>query len=206
MAKYGSSLEARIIPVRQEQLKERLVDRFRELDTPLLVEWPDGRRKAILFVVEEESITSEFSIYRLVRYCLDLAELMKTDRVVPVVIFLRPGAHRSNMILGAYACTYLKFRYLVCNLCTPPAKRYYESSNIFCAIEFTQHGLFPGGSAGDVLGGADGVENSPEKQRKYSDFIDFCADFSEEEVVCFRMRYFSEKGENFMGIDAESIR
>ena len=79
MAKYGSSLEARIIPVRQEQLKERLVDRFRELDTPLLVEWPDGRRKAILFVDEEESITSGFSIYRLTRYCMDLAERMKTD-------------------------------------------------------------------------------------------------------------------------------
>ena len=33
--------QARIIPLRQEQLKERLGDRFRELDTPLLVEWPD---------------------------------------------------------------------------------------------------------------------------------------------------------------------
>jgi hypothetical protein len=39
--------------VRREQLKERLGDRFRELDTPLLVEWPDGRRKAILFALEE---------------------------------------------------------------------------------------------------------------------------------------------------------
>jgi hypothetical protein len=39
----------RVIPVRQEQLKERLGDRFRELDTPLLLEWPDGRRAALLF-------------------------------------------------------------------------------------------------------------------------------------------------------------
>lgn len=36
-------------------LMERLGERFRELDTPLLVEWPDGRREAILFVVEEET-------------------------------------------------------------------------------------------------------------------------------------------------------
>ena len=36
---------ARITPVRQERLKERLGDRFRELDTPLLVEWADGRRE-----------------------------------------------------------------------------------------------------------------------------------------------------------------
>ena len=32
--------QARIIPIRQEQLKDRLGDRFRELDVPLLVEWP----------------------------------------------------------------------------------------------------------------------------------------------------------------------
>ena len=30
-------------------------ERFRELDVPLLVEWPDGRREALLFVLEEES-------------------------------------------------------------------------------------------------------------------------------------------------------
>jgi hypothetical protein len=51
--------------VRQEQLKERLGDRFRELDVPLLVEWPDGRREALLFVVEEQSDPKRFSIHRL---------------------------------------------------------------------------------------------------------------------------------------------
>ncbi|MGD9973361.1 MAG: hypothetical protein AB7S77_09895 [Desulfatirhabdiaceae bacterium] len=38
-------------PIRQEQLKERLGDRFRELDTPLLVEWLDGRREAWPIIV-----------------------------------------------------------------------------------------------------------------------------------------------------------
>ncbi len=61
--------EARIIPIRQEQLKDRLGDRFRELDVPLLVEWPDGNREAILFVLEEETQTNRFSIYRLAHYC-----------------------------------------------------------------------------------------------------------------------------------------
>lgn len=37
--------EARIVPLRQEQLKERLGNRFRELDVSLLAEWPDGRRE-----------------------------------------------------------------------------------------------------------------------------------------------------------------
>jgi len=66
---------AKVVPVRQEQLQERLGKRFRELDVPLLVEWPDGQREALLFVLEEESDTSRFSIHRLAHYCLDLSEL-----------------------------------------------------------------------------------------------------------------------------------
>ena len=46
---------ARIVPLRQEQLKERLGERLRDLDVPLLVEWPDGRREALLFVMEDSS-------------------------------------------------------------------------------------------------------------------------------------------------------
>ena len=46
--------EATFLPVRQELLKERLGGRFRALDTPLLVEWADGRREAVVFAVEEE--------------------------------------------------------------------------------------------------------------------------------------------------------
>jgi hypothetical protein len=84
--------DVRIVPIRQEQLQERLGERFRELDVPLLVEWPDGRRAALLFVLEEESDPRRFSIHRLAHYCLDLAELCATDRIVPVVIFLRAAA------------------------------------------------------------------------------------------------------------------
>jgi hypothetical protein len=83
--------DARVTPVRQEQLQERLGERFRELDVPLLVEWPDGRREAILFVIEEETEPARFSIHRLARYCLDLSELLDTQRVVPVVVFLHAG-------------------------------------------------------------------------------------------------------------------
>jgi len=67
--------------VRQEQLKERLGDRFRELDVPLLVQWPDGRREALLFVLEEENDPRRFSIHRLAHYCLDLGELFDTDQI-----------------------------------------------------------------------------------------------------------------------------
>ncbi len=56
---------------------------------PPLVEWPDDRRAALLFVLEEETEPSRFSIHRLAHYCLELSELYGTERVVPVVIFLR---------------------------------------------------------------------------------------------------------------------
>ena len=83
---------ATITPVREEQLQEVLGSRYRRLDVPLRVEWPDGRRAAVLFVVEEETEPRRFSIHRLAHYCLDLAELLKTTQVVPVVVFLRQGA------------------------------------------------------------------------------------------------------------------
>ncbi|WP_211090132.1 hypothetical protein [Pseudothauera nasutitermitis] len=73
----GIDDSVRITPIRQEQLKSRLGDRFHELDVPLLVEWPDGRREALLFLFEEESDPARFSIHRLGRYCLDLAELCR---------------------------------------------------------------------------------------------------------------------------------
>jgi hypothetical protein len=66
----GLGKDVRITPLRQEQLKERLGDRFRELDVPLLVEWPDGRREALLFVIEQETQARRFEIHRLVHYCV----------------------------------------------------------------------------------------------------------------------------------------
>ena len=86
-----------IIPVRQEQLQERLGKHFRELDVPLLVEWDNGRREAILFVLEEETNWRKFSPRRLAHYCLDLADLFETDRVVPMTIFLR-DAHAAPRV------------------------------------------------------------------------------------------------------------
>lgn len=91
-ARDGLGSGARITPIRQEQLKNRLGDRFHELDVSLLVEWPDGKCEALLFVLEEETNPTRFSIHRLAHYCLDLAELFGTDRVVPVVIFLRDAS------------------------------------------------------------------------------------------------------------------
>lgn len=79
---------------------ERLGERLRELDVPLLAGWPDGRRKGIQFVVEEESEAGRFSIHRLAHCCLDLAERLGTDRIVPVVVFLRSDQRPATLRLG----------------------------------------------------------------------------------------------------------
>ena len=65
-----------------------------------MVGWSEGRDRGQRTEDEEETKTSEFSIYRLAHYCLDLAELMETDRVVPVVIFLRAGDNRTYLRMG----------------------------------------------------------------------------------------------------------
>ena len=120
-----------IIPVRQEQLQERLGQHFRALDVPMLVEWSNGRREAILFVLEEETDRRRFSLHRLAHYCLDLAELFETDRVVPVTIFLRDAeAAPASLTLGTERRIYMMFDYLVCKLKEIPSERWQHSNNL----------------------------------------------------------------------------
>ncbi len=108
----GPEDDVSILPVRQEQLQERLGQRFHELDTPLRVDWADGRREAVVFALEEETDAGRFSAHRLARYCLDLAELLETDRVVPVSIFLRAGAAPVTVAPGTERGRYLTFDFL----------------------------------------------------------------------------------------------
>ena len=194
--------EARIIPIRQEQLKDRLGDRFRELDVPLLVEWPDGNREAILFVLEEETQTNRFSIYRLAHYCLDLAELMETDRVIPIVIFLNTGTRKDRLRLGGDNNTYLEFNYLSCDLKRLSAHDFKDSDNIIARLNlpnmhYQKHERLPIYFAAQL--GLLTIESNPNKQRKYIDFIDFYANLSEEEMTEFRTNYLNKAGE-MMGL------
>jgi hypothetical protein len=183
----------RIIPVRQEQLKERLGERFRELDIPLLVEWPDGRRAAILFVLEEETDPRRFNLHRLAHYCLDLAELFATDRVVPVVIFLRRGPFSRELHLGGDRDTYLSFHYLACVLGDLPLERYLTSDNLVARLNLPNMRYH---SKEDKLRayayairGLLELEPDPEKQFKYLDFIDIYAGLDEDERAAYQRQY-----------------
>ena len=194
--------QARIIPIRQEQLKDRLGDRFRELDVPLLVEWPNGNREAIVFVLEEETQSNRFSIHRLAHYCLDLAELMETDRVIPVVIFLNSGTRKNSLRLGGDRHSYLEFHYLACDLKHLSASDYKDSSNIIARLNLPNM-YYPKQERLEIYLAAQlgllQMESNPSKQRKYVDFIDYYADLSEQEIIEFRTHYLNKEGE-IMGL------
>ena len=145
----GAEDATKVIPLRQEQLKERLGDRFRALDTPLLVEWSDGRREAVLFVMEEESDDRKFSIHRLAQYCLDLAVMLDTDRVVPVTIFLRGArAAPASLVLGTELRPYLTFHHLACALGEMPAEQWLDSGQPGGAAQPAEHAQSGGAKAG----------------------------------------------------------
>ena len=98
----------KIIPLRQELPKDRLYDHFHELDIPLKLIWPDGRRAAMVFLLEIESRAPRFSIHRLAVYCAQLAHACDTDQVIPVVIFLRRQPRkRTSLHLGTPQQTYM---------------------------------------------------------------------------------------------------
>ncbi len=184
--------EVRITPIRQEQLQERLGERFRELDIPLLLEWPDGRRAAILFVLEEESDARRFSIHRLAHYCLDLAELCQTNRVIPAVIFLRGGDYLRGLTLGGDRYQYLQFHYLVCDLGDLPWEHYRDSDNIVARLNLPNM-RYTAAQKVDVYAaavqGLIQLEPNPERQAKYLDFIDIYARLDDNELQQYRQRY-----------------
>ena len=196
---------ARITPVRQEQVQERLGERFRELDTPLLVEWPGGKRAALLFVVEEETQPGRFSIHRLAHYCLDLAELLDTERVVPVVIFLRSGAHPDELRLGGEQQVYLRFHYLACDLSRLPATQYLNSANLVARLNLVNMAYAPEQRLevyARAQDGLAGLESNWDQRLKYADFIDGYAQLSEIEWAQYRREYLadSDQREVIMGM------
>ncbi|WP_409526310.1 DUF4351 domain-containing protein [Nitrincola sp. MINF-07-Sa-05] len=183
----------RIIPVRQEQLKSRLGDRFRELDVPLLVEWPDGQREALLFVLEEESNPGRFSIHRLAHYCLDLAEMFSLSRVVPVVIFLTAADNLPQaLILGTERCVYLQFSYLRCVLAGLHSEDYWDSTNLVARLNLPNM-QYSRAQKVDVyaqaINGLLMLEPSLDKQAKYIDFVDIYSALDDNEMQIYIDKY-----------------
>ena len=195
--------DVNIIPVRQEQLQERLGEHYRELDTPLLVEWEDGRREAILFVLEEESDWRRFSLRRLARYCLDLTELSETDRVVPVAIFLRAaGAAPTTLTLGTDRQPYLTFDCLACKLNEMPSERWQESDNLVARVNLPNM-RSPDHRKVEIyasaIRGLLALEPDGDKRAKYLKFIDIYAGLTGNEFRRYQRQY-PEEGNTMAGV------
>lgn len=183
---------ADVTPLRQEQLKERLGERFRELDVTLLVTWSDDRREAIVFVLEEETDARRFSIHRLAHYCLDIAELCQTDRVVPVVIFLRSGDVPKALDLRGDRHVYLSFKYLSCELTAIPAEIHRDTDNIVACVNLPNMAHDPAQRVeiyAAAVRGLERLEPDPERRLKYLDFIEIYADLDDSEREIYRQSY-----------------
>lgn len=182
----------RVLPVREEQLQEHLGGRYRRLDVPLLAQWDDGRREAILFALEEESDRYRFSPHRLAHYCLDLARMLDTDRVVPVVVFLRAGAAPGPLALGTERRAYLTFEYLSCALGDMPAEGWLDSGNVVARVNLPNM-RSPADRRVEVYAravrGLLDLEADPERRAKYMDFIDIYAGLTDNERRRYRQAH-----------------
>ena len=191
--------DVHIEPVRQEQLQERLGDRYRVLDAPLRVEWTDGRREAVVFALEEESDWGRFSTHRLARYCLDLAEMFDTDRVVPVTIFLRDADRApTSLALGTERHRYLVFDYVACKLAAMPAEHWLDSDNLVARLNLPnmdRRALHRVDVYASAVRGLLDLEKDRAKQAKARpdgrdlDFIDIYAGLTDNDKRRYRRRY-----------------
>ena len=185
--------DVEIVPLRQEQLQERLGQRYHELDTPLRVDWADGRRETVVFALEEETDGGRFSRHRLAHYCLDLAELFKTNRVAPVSIFLRDGPDPETLALGTERGDYLTFHHLSCRLDAMDAGEWRDSDNPVALVNLPNMRRPPGMDRVDVFAhaahGLRALEPDAAKLAKYVQFIDIYAALTENEQETYRRRY-----------------
>ena len=182
-----------ITPIRQELLQERFGAHYRELDVPLKVEWQDGRRETILFILEEETDWHRFSLHRLGSYCFELAELCKSDRVVPVVIFLREAdSAPASLILGTEHQPYITLDYLACKLKAIPYERWQYSDNLVARLNLPNM-YIPAGHEIDVyhqaIQGLQKLEPDRDKQAKYVDFIDIYARLTDNQLRQWQQQY-----------------
>ncbi|MFP4146125.1 MAG: hypothetical protein ACLFSI_00230 [Halorhodospira sp.] len=187
----------RILPIRQEQLKERLRHHYRELDTPLLIEWSSGEREVLLFAFEEETQTERFDIHRLVHYVTDLSQMFRTTRVVPVVIFLSSRTVATRLELAGDENTYLAFQYLYWQAHSEDYRRHLTSTNVVARLclplmhwQGTEEKLEARAAA---LQGLEELEPDPNKRAKYADFVDTHAQLDDNEQRLFKQRYPDEE-------------
>ena len=186
--------------LRQEQQKEQLSKHHRELDIPILLEWPDGDKALVIFAIEAESNPYKFDAARLAQYCLDLSRQHNTERVVPVVVFTKKGKFQEQLQLGTEDIGILHFQFIACQLPLLNYQDWHNSDNIVARLtlplmRYPQQEKLA--VVNKSLQGLLTLEPNTAKQGKYIEFIEHYSQLDEEDIIEFKQRY-PEEG-NVMG-------
>ena len=119
--------------------------------------------------------------------------MLGTDRVVPVVIFLRDAARApTTLALGTERRAYLTFEYIPCKLAEMPAERWLDSGNLVARVNLVNMRFDPARRVETYAAAVRGLfELEPDRQRreKYLDFIDMYAGLNDNERRRYREQY-----------------
>ena len=129
----------------------------------------------------------------LAHYCLDLAELFETDRVVPVAIFLRAAeATPASLTLGTERRRYLAFDYLACKLKEIPSERWQHSDNLVARVNLPNMHTPESRRVevyAEAVRGLLALERDSDKRAKYIEFIDIYAGLTDNEYRRYQRQY-----------------
>ena len=189
--------KVQITPIRHDQLQQNLGSRYPELVVALRVDWIDGRREATLFAMEVITEQRRLLPHQLARYCLVLAKLNNTNRVVPVIIFLgEADSAPTSLTVGSKDHNYLTFDYLSCKLKDIPFERWQHSDNLVARINLPNM-RYQAGQKLEVCSQAYdsllALEQDRDKRLKYLQFIDFYAGLNDNELDQMQQKYLKEK-------------
>ena len=155
---------------------------------------------------EEETDPRRFSPHRLAHYCIDLSLMFRTNRVVPVVVFLRRDPARG-LVLGTERRVYLAFDYLGCALGDMSAEPWLDSRNVVARICLPNMEVPAGRSRLDVYTQAThgllALEADPNQRAKYFDFIHDYAKLTDDEHRLYRQRH-PEEYRIMMGLNRQA--
>ena len=138
------------------------------------------------------AIVPTFFTY-LAHYCLDLAELFETNRVVPVAIFLRAAEGTpASLTLGTERRYYLAFDTLACKLKEIPAERWRHSDNLVARVNLPNMQSAQNRKVevyAEAIRGLLELERDSDKRAKYLEFIDIYASLTENEYRRYQRQY-----------------
>ena len=162
------------------------------MDTPLLVGWRDGSREDAVYLFEEETGPPRFSPTRLLRYMSHLVDMFGTDRVVPVVIFLRDGAAPGPLRIGGDRRVFATLDWVECRLASMDAAAHMDSGNIAARLNLPNMRCPPERRV-DVyaaaMRGLQRLEQNTHRRAKYTDYVDFYAALTDNEREQYRREY-----------------